>query len=197
MQIRTPLQHAWATAVETVDTFYRQGLKAHRGTDEWRRFFSLMGAAIAIREGTRAVPGTPRNESDLKSELRTCAEKLEVIPKLRAFGETLKVIGRDDVRRRGIKYVILSLNTAKSTVTLFGYPAGALPTATGRYAELERDKEKGGDAVLVSVSDVANLARAYPNYFLDTTVFLRTLEEIITPGGVRPSRRLPRRGRPA
>ncbi len=31
IQIRTPLQHAWATTVETVDTFTKQALKSSRG----------------------------------------------------------------------------------------------------------------------------------------------------------------------
>jgi hypothetical protein len=46
IQIRTSLQHAWATAVETVATFSGQALKARGGTEDWRRFFALMGSAI-------------------------------------------------------------------------------------------------------------------------------------------------------
>ena len=38
-QFRSFLQHCWATAVETVDIFYREGLKSHQGSPEWRRFF--------------------------------------------------------------------------------------------------------------------------------------------------------------
>ena len=42
LQLRSPLQHAWATAVETVVTFLRQALKASQGHADWLRFFSLM-----------------------------------------------------------------------------------------------------------------------------------------------------------
>jgi ppGpp synthetase/RelA/SpoT-type nucleotidyltranferase len=38
IQLRSRQQHAWATAVETVDTFTGQALKGGRGTREWRRF---------------------------------------------------------------------------------------------------------------------------------------------------------------
>lgn len=38
MQFRSPLQHAWATAVETVGTFVKQALKASEGKEEWLRF---------------------------------------------------------------------------------------------------------------------------------------------------------------
>lgn len=58
VQLRSRLQHAWATALETVDTFTRQALKANRGDPDWQRFFVLMGHSIALREGHNAVPGT-------------------------------------------------------------------------------------------------------------------------------------------
>ena len=35
MQLRSQLQHAWATAVETVGTFVRQALKSSQGEQEW------------------------------------------------------------------------------------------------------------------------------------------------------------------
>ena len=40
IQLRSQLQHAFATAVETVTTFTRQPLKFGAGPDKWRRFFS-------------------------------------------------------------------------------------------------------------------------------------------------------------
>ncbi|PYT06740.1 MAG: hypothetical protein DMF60_08625 [Acidobacteria bacterium] len=51
-QLRSALQHAWATAVETVGTFTQQALKSNQGDQDWLRFFALMGSAIAMREGT-------------------------------------------------------------------------------------------------------------------------------------------------
>lgn len=60
VQIRSLLQHAWATAVETVGTFTRQALKSSQGEDDWLRFFSLVGSAFAMREATPLVPGTLR-----------------------------------------------------------------------------------------------------------------------------------------
>src|SRR5271166_4137199 len=52
IQLRSQLQHAFATAVETVTTFTRLPLKFGAGPVEWRRFFTLMGSAFAIREKT-------------------------------------------------------------------------------------------------------------------------------------------------
>ena len=57
LQIRTKLQHAWATAVETMGTFLGQALKSGMGDDVWRRFFSVVSAGFAKIEETAPVPG--------------------------------------------------------------------------------------------------------------------------------------------
>ena len=46
-QLRTKLPHSWATAVETMDTFLGQGLKARQGESHWLRFFELVSSAFA------------------------------------------------------------------------------------------------------------------------------------------------------
>ena len=79
MQLRSRLQHAWATAVETVGTFLKQSLKSSMGEDKWLRFFSLMGSAIARHEGASAlVPNTPTTKTALTKELRKIAGDLNV-----------------------------------------------------------------------------------------------------------------------
>ena len=40
IQLRTSLQHAWATVVETVDAFTNENLKFGAGSDDWKRFFN-------------------------------------------------------------------------------------------------------------------------------------------------------------
>jgi hypothetical protein len=52
---------------------------------------------------------------------------------------------------------------------------------SARYLELERRSmnEFGEDAVLVSVDSIEGLRRAYPNYFLDTAVFIGVVEDAL------------------
>lgn len=69
-QLRSRLQHAFATAVETVTTFTSKPLKFGGGPPEWKRFFSLMGTAIAMREGTPPVPDTPTKHKELVAAVR-------------------------------------------------------------------------------------------------------------------------------
>ena len=182
MQFRSVLQHCWATAVEIADIFYREGLKAHRGSPDWRRFFALMGAAIAKREGSSRVPRTPNDSTALIDELRQYATALDVSNRLDALGRTLNIIGESNARSFGIKYVLLVLDPLEGNeqLRLYGYRGNDVEEATRQYELTERHKSEGSDVVLVSVSDAASLRRAYPNYFLDTSVFLQTLHDLIS-----------------
>ena len=87
--MRSQLQHAWATAVETVDTFTRQALKSNIGDERWKRFFALMGSVIALREQTPLVPGTPHVRRELYDEIRHYSEQLKVDPVLRGYGNAV------------------------------------------------------------------------------------------------------------
>ena len=47
VQIRSKLQHFWATAIETVDFFTRQAIKSSEGHPDWVDFFKLVSSAFA------------------------------------------------------------------------------------------------------------------------------------------------------
>jgi hypothetical protein len=52
--------------------------------------------------------------------------------------------------------------------------------AGNAYAALEEESGEGVDVVLVSVTSIAGLRSAYPNYFLDTTRFVSILKETLS-----------------
>lgn len=172
MQLRSKLQHAWATAVETVDTFARQTLKAGGGQDDWRRFFKLMSTEIARREKTPAVPGTSSNRSELVGELRHLAEMLNVEMRLTAYNATVQRVGTESAK--GARYFLMELDPDKRLLTVRPFQSKQMLLAEDSLAAAERDVAKNPtwDAVLVSVDSMAALRRAYPNYYLDTTAFL-------------------------
>ena len=183
VQMRSQLQHAWATAVETVSTFLRQSLKASQGSEEWLRFFSLMGSAIAIREGEPLVPGTPSAKKALVREIRDHVHNLDVRRTLSAFHTTLQMLSKQEVKAARYYLVELEMSEGRSTVTVTEYTKPELDEATADYLEAEQRLARSGpgsQAVLVSVESVSALRRAYPNYFLDTGVFLRVLAETLS-----------------
>lgn len=175
LQFRSPLQHAWATAVETVDAFTRQALKSSRGEVQWLRFFSLMGSAIALREGCPPVPGTPETSVELVREIRRLARQLRVEARLTAFSEALQP--PEEYGLQGAKYFLMVLDSDARSMTITGFGPQEGQVASRRYMDVEREHadDMAVDAVLVSVDSLAELRRAYPNYFLDTSMFLEAL----------------------
>ncbi len=179
IQLRSRLQHLWATAVETVGTFLRQSLKASHGDEEWLRFFALMGSELAKRERTPPVPGTPEDAAELRAELRELTRQLDVANRLQMYGAVIKYIDSPDVR--GARYFLLHLDPEANRVRLTAYRAEESEKASNEYLAVERAiaEAPGAEAVLVSVQSLTALRRAYPNYFLDTTEFLKALAKAI------------------
>ena len=170
IQLRSQLQHAFATAVETVTTFTRTPLKFGGGPEDWRRFFSLMGSTLAIREGTPFVPNTPQDEAELVRELREWTKALKVRQRLRGWANALKSLPRRNVKN--FNFLLLILDVDANTIKVTGY--ADRQKAAAELAEIEK-KPGNLDAVLVSVNSARNLRLAYPNYYADTTEFLEAL----------------------
>jgi ppGpp synthetase/RelA/SpoT-type nucleotidyltranferase len=179
MQFRSLFQHAWATAVEIVGTFTRQALKSSQGEQEWLRFFSLMSTAIAMREGTTPVPDTPTNVPDLVLDLTRSAERLDAVRRLQTYGTAPDVL--EDPEVRGNHFFLLELDIASNALRVTGYKNRELERASKEYLEAEKRfaGSTSADAVLVSVESLATLRRAYPNYFLDTNLFVELVQDAL------------------
>ncbi|MBI2842984.1 MAG: RelA/SpoT domain-containing protein [Armatimonadetes bacterium] len=178
VQIRTTMQHAWATAVETVGAFLQQSLKSSLGEADWLRFFALMGTAHALVESAPPVPNTPSDLRLLHNELRELVQQLDVVNRLRYYGELINAVEHSTLDAH---YYLLKLDSATGNVTIWGYKANDLIRASEHYEQLESETVdiESTDAVLVSVATLSALRRAYPNYFADTEAFLITVQDIL------------------
>lgn len=180
IQIRSQLQHQWATAVETAGTFIGDALKSNIGDTTWLRFFALMSSAIALREGMSLVPNTPTSKRDLTAEIRTCNEELRVIDRLSAFQRVTAQV--EELRDRRVRIAVLELNLDTESVRGFGYHANDLDVAAETYRTME-EQYRGNprvDVVLISTDSLSALRQAYPNYFADIREFRRIVREIIS-----------------
>ena len=184
IQVRSQLQHAWATAVEAVGAFTQQALKTGQGTRTWRRFFALMGTEIALREKAPPVPGTPSTEVELLRELRDCVRELEVEKHLDAYDAILSTSQQLREHARHARYFLVSnesVSTGERHVTISIYGARQHEQASNEYLALERaNRERpSADAVLVSVESIEALRLAYPNYFFDIRTFRREVGQAL------------------
>ena len=176
LQIRSRIQHAWATAVEVVDIFTKQALKASYGQPEWKDFFRYVSAEFARLEG---APVDERiSKIATRENIEALEVKLAVMDRLRAFAVTTKHI--EEQARRSYRYYLMVLEDRKN-ISVYRYEAKQIAEATEQYLRLETEyaKDDRADVVLVSGDSINNLRQAYPNYFADTEIFAKFYYEIV------------------
>ncbi len=176
IQLRSQIQHAFATAVETVTTFTREPLKFGAGPEKWRRFFSLTGSAFAIKEQTPLVIGTPTGREEILVELRDLAKSLNVNRRLKGWTSAMKKIRSRNLT--GAIWLLLVLDISGNTISVTGYKDSK--KAGQDLAKLEKTSDLSRlDVVLVWVGSIKYLKKAYPNYFADTRAFLTELNSAL------------------
>ncbi|MBU2477175.1 RelA/SpoT domain-containing protein [Candidatus Micrarchaeota archaeon] len=186
IQIRSKLQHLWATAIETVDFFTRQAIKSNEGQEEWMDFFKLLSSAFAGIEKCPIVPNTPTNKKELYSMIKEKERELNVIAKMKGWAEGIRVFEEASKSSVNLQYFLLELdvraieqNRSQINVTAYTKDSEQLAIADYLLSEKQNLGKKEHDVVLVGADNVSELKKAYPNYFVDSTEFLIVLEKIL------------------
>jgi ppGpp synthetase/RelA/SpoT-type nucleotidyltranferase len=178
LQIRTRLQHIWATAVETMGTYLDQSLKSSEGSREWLDFFSLVSSAFAHIEKTSPVPGYEQmGPNNTYQEVIRQEKLLDISNKLMAFNIVTKHITTD--KKSGV-YHLIALYLKEKKVSVNSYSKENILQANKDYTSLEGKSTNDNpiQVVLVSTGSIKDLRKAYPSYFLDTREFLSQLNKL-------------------
>ena len=181
VQIRSRLEHLWATAVETAGLFTRQAIKSSEGSPEWVEFFKLLSSAFAKMEKCPTVPDTPTDEKELYTRISQKEKELSVTSKMRGWASALNVFNEEGKKRGQIRFFLLELDIRGEKLVIHSYTKREERQALDDYAKLG-DRYIGNkeyDVVLVGVDAAHDLKTAYPNYYADTNEFLSDLSKII------------------
>ncbi|EHB5529226.1 TPA: RelA/SpoT domain-containing protein [Vibrio cholerae] len=178
LQIRTQIQHAWATAVETMGTFLDHSLKSSEGPEKWLDFFALASSAFAILESTPRIPQfSELSDEETFLKLLQQEKDLDVLSKLSGFRVAAKHI-RDDKKKGHYHLVTLDLDAMRATIQ--SYEPKDIHQANAQYSlkEAEVHAGKNMQVVLVTSESIAALKKAYPSYFLDAELFNRQIANV-------------------
>ncbi|BBD70999.1 hypothetical protein NIES4072_74110 [Nostoc commune NIES-4072] len=180
IQVRTKIQHSWATAVEVAGTFLKQPLKSGEGSENWLHFFKLVSLLFAFLENCLPKNITNQRLKEIKHEVNLLATELEVFKKLQAFSVSTNLIN-DAVSRDYSGYFLILLNIDEQNVQIWSYKEKYLSKATEDYINFEKKYKdtKEVDIVLVNAKSIKTLKKAYPNYFADSKEFLDKLNEVL------------------
>ena len=175
VQLRTQVQHAWATAVEIYDIITESKHKFGQGGFDSSRELALIAHILSFGEGCPGVPGFPSTLRDAVSEFRKLDEKLRMVQTLAGFSESVNAISdMEDVS--DVEYYILQYDYAEQLVIISTFQDGR--SANEMYSKLEGCKPDESDVLLVKADSIEDLKAAYPNYFADLVNFLRLLSNI-------------------
>jgi hypothetical protein len=182
IQIRTRLQHSWATAVEAMGAFMGESFKNGQGSREWREFFALASSAFAYAEKCKPCPQhDDMAPAEVYKKLRDIDLKIDALQHLKSLAEAARTIQSyvESQKKRHLHYTIISLDLKTKTVAIWAFRKDDFDKANNALADLE--KRSGGryDQVLVSVSSIISLKEAYPNYFLDIDDFVTRIQLMI------------------
>ncbi|MER9094465.1 RelA/SpoT domain-containing protein [Mesorhizobium sp. M0700] len=174
VQLRTGLQHAWATAVEAVGIMRRENMKRGIGDPDWLRLFALMSTDFAIEEDGAHVPGTPEGKRERHQELRHLNDKLNAVVFLENINQAFDYA---PVYRGSAKFYLVQIDRDKKEVHVTGYNQPI--NATEGFSASETGN--GVISVLAEVNKIEDLMKAFPNYFMDVQMFTDHLKTIVFP----------------
>ena len=180
VQIRTKLQHLWATTVETVSFMTGEPMKFDESPSDWKDFFKLISSAFAIKENCPPIEPVD-DRQNLYVEILKKEAELEVMKKLTSWAITLDFIKRfKKTTGEKAKFFLLELDIGGRVLRAQSFTRKSKERAIKEYAELEK-RHRGKDdydVVLIGAETIKGLKKAYPNYFADTEDFILELEEI-------------------
>jgi hypothetical protein len=185
VQIRSRLQHAWATALETIDAFTDQRLKTRLNEDiwtqsfmePWKRFFVIVSAFMAVHESRTIVSGVAVGRDDVIHEFCALCKELH-IPDI--FEGLSTGVAKSTARMPAhMQAYILKLDSKERNTVAWGFPTNK--EAEERLLALEKENADKPhiQTVMVSASSVRGLRRAYPSYYADTAQFVIFVNSMI------------------
>lgn len=172
VQLRTTLQHAWATAVEMCDVAVKTRLKFNEIDNPIGRFFQKASLLITQLE--------ERGEADAKAIRGLSEGNLELSYAITAL-ETLKAASNavyslpGGMTDQSADYYLVDLFAEEQTLELT--PLDSIAALSRYFAEEGADCDGGRDLVLVRGSSKEKLAKLYPNYFGDISEFINLVEK--------------------
>ena len=170
LQIRTQIQHAWATTVETSDVLF-----SHEG--EYKRDHSIgTTRSLFFQEVSKLMAMYERGETLDQALITTVLDldqEITLTKRVRDFGTALTIVNDHLQDKNRGSYWLIQINDGSITLS-----RGAETRKSDLIQQYTKLEEEGKQAVLVKVDDYESLQKAYPNYLGDSSRFINFIQEL-------------------
>lgn len=178
LQMRTQLQHAWATAVETFETFMGERFKSSIGNSDWLNFFALMSSLFAMEEGEKVLKEHEHlSKEELESFAREKIKELDVIHKISTFSRFTYDSKRFE--KEGAAHCLLILNKAEHFTHVLLYDKYRRAYAAYKRKEEEAKINENLQVLLLRMDSLKKLVKAYPNFFVNLHEFEKRVRAVV------------------
>lgn len=198
IQIRTYLQHYWATALEIIDLFTNQSLKTNQGKREWEDFFRLVASLFSILDKIPSYHNLevkPRVDGFLDTvgqskdsvsrqlaSLNKIVKQLDIVVLFSSFANSLKIIGDEIKDHDEAGYVLLVIDPDNGELEYTIFDSKDSNIAQEKYAQKENEAASPDNNLIVALvfsSSVEDVKAAYPNFFADSSKFIEHLDTLL------------------
>lgn len=172
VQLRTRLQHLWATSVETMDMYLGTSMKTSIASDTyWQQFFALVASAFAYFEDQHILPQyQDLSISNICKLLQDLIKEYDLFDQIQTCAFTRTTV--DQAKKTpGAYYATMSLNLPGRVALVQCFKESEYGAAVKDYETLERNFPENNN-VLVAVDNIKKLQAAYPNYFMNLREFV-------------------------
>lgn len=188
IQIRTRIQHSWATGVEAAGAIYGEDYKSPETlvlsevpSENVERFFRLSSGLLALKERCPTAENVPDNKAELLREFLELANRKQILEDLtEATDSSFRIVqtGLDSVGADSSLYV-LEYDREAQVLYATPFPAADIASAISYY---NRNEEEDiffpkRDTVLVYATSPEYLSAAFPNYSTNLGEFTSSLAD--------------------
>jgi len=179
IQLRTKLQHAWATAVEILGTYLRQPLKSSQGDQKVLDLLKQISLLFSYSENNE-ISLSNKAMLNLKTIIKKSLKEQDLLLTLETFSVTTKHITKMK-KKDNDGYTLLFLDTNEMVINIARFEKDNQEEAIAEYLKLERESSNPNtdNIVLVKTESAYNLKKTYPNYFTDSRFFIEQLKILL------------------
>jgi ppGpp synthetase/RelA/SpoT-type nucleotidyltranferase len=181
LQVRTLLQHCWATGVEIAGIINNKQYKTGDWDADWGSFFLLLSQHFASIENQ---VNTNIDEAQL-NKLKEIIERLNVIERLEIVSTSFKALEAQlkKLPKEGFVLLVTDFEMKQTTLGIYtkyqeAEALAGLIVWESRF-RLKKYGKMTGQALLIKTTGVKNLKKAYPNYYMDTQMLIDELQKLI------------------